>query len=437
MIIALLIAIGLWVYVVGVENPEKDIQIKDVPITFVNEETLGEGGLTILSVSDSVVDVQVKGALSEIKKVSRNDIKIVADLEGYKEGEHTIRLQIGRINNVEIDTKQKISIIVDQLITAEKPVAVSMDGSISDDIEPYIVQVSQPKVSVTGAMTLVNRIEKVDAALDIGKVGSELKSFTVNLRPVDGDGETVRNVQLSAKSVSVSAVNLNKKTVRLDVPVTGVESLDVERNVTLPKTITIKGLNAELSEISLITAEVLDLSRIYEDTVLDVVPILPAGVEVASDSQKLQAQVMVRGMDHKTFEYSKEDVIAEGVDKNMTVTLEDVDIVLNVTGSETVVEPLTGDEFSFVVNVRNLKPGNHRVILNCRYDMPLSLVEFEPEVVTVHIAEQGETEEPGFVGEPNDSDAAGTSGTDADDEAKSENKAETETEQEPESVPEA
>ena len=48
MILALLIAIGLWVYVVGVENPEKDIQIKDVPITFINEETLEENGLSAI-----------------------------------------------------------------------------------------------------------------------------------------------------------------------------------------------------------------------------------------------------------------------------------------------------------------------------------------------------------------------------------------------------
>ena len=88
MILALLIAIGLWVYVVGVENPEKDIQIKDVPITFINEETLEENGLTMLSVSDSFVDVQVTGVRSDLKNVDKSDIKITADLEGYNEGEH-------------------------------------------------------------------------------------------------------------------------------------------------------------------------------------------------------------------------------------------------------------------------------------------------------------------------------------------------------------
>lgn len=424
MIIALLIAIGLWVYVVGVENPKKDIQIKDVPITFVNGDTLAESDLTLLSVSDSYVDVQVTGVRSEIRNVDRNDIKITADLEGYKAGEHTIRLQIGRINNVEIETKQKISIVVDQLITEEKPVEVTLDGSISDDIEPYIVQVSQQTANVTGAKTLVDRIEKIEAPLDIGKVESELKSFTVNLRPVDSEGETVRNVEVSADSVSVSAVNLNKKTVRLDVPVIGAESLDVERTVTVPKTITIKGLNEDLSKVSLITAEPLDISQIYEDMVLKVVPILPDGVEAASDSQKLQAQVTVRGMESRSFEYSEEAVVAEGVAENMTVTLDDMDIVLHVTGRDTIIETLTGDEFSFVVNVRNMKPGTHRVILNCRYDKPLSLVTFEPEVVTVHIAAQDETQNPAGDGDTEAPEADAETGNEAGD-------AGTEAEQEP------
>lgn len=404
MIIALLIAIGLWVYVVGVENPEKDIQIRDVPITFINEHTLGEKGLTVLSVSDSYVDVQVKGVRSDLKNVDKGDIKIVADLEGYKEGEHIIRLQIGKISNVEVETKQKISIVVDQLVTEEKPISVSLDGSISDDIEPYIVQVSQPTVNITGARTLIDSIVRVDAPLAIDKVGEELKSFTLNLYPVNQDGGRVEKVKMSADTISVSAVNLGKKTIRLDVPIVGVESLDLERTIALPKTITVKGLSADLRDVDMITAETLDVSQVYNDTAIPIIPILPDGVEVASNSQKLQAQITVRGMESRTFEYSIDAVIAEGIDENMTVTMDDAAIRLQVTGRDSIVEALNGNEFTFVVNVRNLKPGSHKAILNCRYDIPLSLVEFEPEVITVHIAEKDGVQEPENENNPADPD---------------------------------
>lgn len=393
-VIALLIAIGLWAYVMVEVNPEKDSPYKDVPITFLNTETLTDNGLILLSSSDVEVDVNVKGRVSDLKGVKKEDIKIYADLEGYKAGEHTIRLQIGRISNVEIETKQKISVVIDQLVTETKPIAVSMSGTVSDEIEPYIVQVSETEVAVTGAKTLVDSISKIDAPLDISKVGVQLKAFTVNLYPVNKEGHRVENVQLNTASVSVSAVNLAKKTVRLNVPVEGIESTDVERTVTLPKTITIKGLSADLNAVDLIAAEPLDVSGIYEDTVLKVTPILPDGVEAAANSQNLEAEVTVRGMGSRNFEYGREAVIAEGAAENMKVTIEDVDILLHVTGRDSIVEALTGDEFGFVVNVRNMKPGVHRVILNCRYDVQLSRVDFEPEVITVEIAANEETDNP-------------------------------------------
>ncbi|MBQ8562412.1 MAG: hypothetical protein IJ443_00800 [Firmicutes bacterium] len=403
LVIALLIAIGLWVYVVGMENPEKDVQIRDVPISFINEDTLTENGLTLLSVSDTTVDVQVKGELNTIKNIDREDIKVMADLEGYKEGEHTIRLQIGKINNVEIESKQKITIAIDQLVTEEKPVSVSMEGLVSDDSEPYIVQVSPQEIRVTGAKTLVDSIVKLDAPLDIEKVGTELKSFTVTLRPINKSGQQVESVVLSETSTSVSAVNLSKKTVRLNVPVIGQDSDEVERTITLPKTITIKGMDTELKKIDSITAEPVHISDVYEDTTAKIVPILPEGIEVAANSQELYVQISVKGMGKRNFEYGKDAVIVEGVEEKMTVTVEDVNIDLSVTGKENVVEHLTGQEFSFVVNVRNLKPGTHKVVLNCRYETELSMVKFTPETITVVIESHAVDSD----GEPGDGENSG------------------------------
>ena len=115
----------------------------------------------------------------------------------------------------------------------------------------------------------------------------------------------------------------------------------------------------------------------------------------------------------------------------MTVTVDPLEIQLRVTGRDSIVETLTGEEFSFVVNVRNLEPGTHWVILNCRYSTQLSHVEFEPEVVTVHIASQDaaaspEGEDESVTAEP-DSEAGSEDGTET----------ETETEQGGETAPAA
>lgn len=394
-ILALLIAIGLWTYVMVEVNPSKTSTIKDVPITFLHGETLEDEGLALLSVSENEVDVTVKGKVSDIKKVKKNDIKIYADLEGYKAGEHTIRLQVGRIDDVEIECKQKITITVEELVTEEKPVEVTITGELSDDQEPYIVQSSPQTVKVTGAKTLVNSIVKVNAPLDAEKVGSELKAFTVNLKPVNRLGETVHDVKLSADSVSVSAVNLSKKTVKLNVPLIGENIPNLEREITVPKTITVKGMDSDLDGISSITAEAVNLSEVYKDMFIPVVPIIPEGVEIAANSQNLQIQVSVKGMGTRTFEYSKDAIVVEGVQEDTVVSLEDLKIQLNVTGKESVTERLNAEDFTFYVNVRNLRPGTHDVVVHCKHEADLYQVEYAPKVITIVISSNSDGDEDG------------------------------------------
>jgi len=229
----------------------------------------------------------------------------------------------------------------------------------------------------------------------VEKVGNELKAFSVPLNPVKADGTAVEGVTLDVSSASVSAVNLNKKTVRLDVPITGINTMDTSRVVTVPKTITIKGMDADMAGITSVTAEPVDVSDIFEDTSIPIVPVLPEGVEAAANSQDLQVQVTVKGIASRVFEYSKDVVIAEGVAEDAMVSLEDVAIRLTVTGKEAVTSYLSEGDFSFAVNVKNLEAGTHQVELQCRYDKELELVNFEPKLVTVVItATQPDSEEP-------------------------------------------
>lgn len=414
LVIALLIAIALWVYVMVEVNPSKDTPMRGIPITFLNEAALEEENLTLLSVSDVTVDIVAKGKVSDLKGVTKEDIKIYADLEGYKAGEHTVRLQIGRVDNVEIECKQKINVVIDHLISAEKNITVSLAGNMNDEQEPYVVQASPQRVLVTGAKTLVDSVVRVDAALNVEKVGNELKAFSVPLSPVDSSGTVVENVILNVNSASVSAVNLNKKTVRLEVPVTGTSSNDADRTVTVPKTITVKGMDVDLKSLTAISAEPLDVSDVYEDTTIEITPVLPNGVKVAANSEDLKAQVTVKGMGSRTFEYSKDAVVAEGVAENMTIEVENVTIKLHATGKESVTERLNADDFSFIIDAETLKEGSQLAELQCRYDGVLSLVEFSPKMVSVTLTvKEEEGSQTGNDSEMGEQDSSSEDGSEA------------------------
>ena len=55
-ILALIVAIVLWAYVLGEINPTSSTVIRNVPINFTNQEALEAEGLTVLSTSAETVN---------------------------------------------------------------------------------------------------------------------------------------------------------------------------------------------------------------------------------------------------------------------------------------------------------------------------------------------------------------------------------------------
>jgi len=417
LIIALLIAIGLWVYVMGVDNPEIDLPVRNVPITFANADTLAENSLVHLSSSDSNVTVTVRGHRTEVTDVERTDLRVVADLEGLQAGENTVQLRVtSKPDGVEVKelSKRKITVIIDEIVTKEKPIHAAVSGDAGTDREPYIVQLEHGEVEVTGAKSLVESVKHVSAVLDVKLVKDELRAINVDLLPVDKDGNTVDGVTLKERNVSVTAVMLNKKTVPLQVPVVGVESEIADRTVNVPKTITVKGYASALRSITSVTAERVDVSKIFTDTSLKIQPILPEGIEVASNSRNLRAEVKVTGLETRSFTYGKEAIIVEGITEGWSSSVSDTAIVLQVMGKEYDIEGLQENDFYFVADIEGLEPGVHQVPLVCQHEKNVSEISFTPPEVTVTIAETEDMQPPADENmpapdEPDDS-AAGSSG---------------------------
>ena len=81
MIIALLISIALWFYVVTVKNPETEATITNIPVTFSGMEELNEDrDLIVTSGLDTTVTLRLSGRRSEISKLSEDNITLTVDL---------------------------------------------------------------------------------------------------------------------------------------------------------------------------------------------------------------------------------------------------------------------------------------------------------------------------------------------------------------------
>ena len=387
LVLALLAAICLWAYVLGDDGSSYGGTMRNIPVNYINAEALERAGFVVLDTPTETVNVSYTGQRSLKNKVKITDFKVTVDLEGLREGENTVKVVVEKPENVEIKniSVQKVKVIVDKLAEEEKPVNVVITNQTSDDSEPYIVQVSREKIKVRGAETLVNSVTSLNAAVDASKVGMTMKSLSIELVPVNSKGEKVENVKLEYDNVSVTTIMHNKKTVSLKVPVIGNNNTFVTREISVPKTITIKGTDELLSKIDSITCKTVDVSDIFENTQIPIQPLLPEGIEIATDSQNLQVIVSVAGAATREFTFSENDIVLEGVDEDTIPTVDNITVKVSVSGNAEVIEQITESDFQLYADVSGLEKGVHTVALKCVCENKGIEMEYNPSEIKVII----------------------------------------------------
>ena len=147
LIIALIVAIVLWAYVLVDVNQSSTETAKGVPITLLNEQTLAEDDLVILSMDYSKVNINYSCQRQTLGKIKDSDFIVTADVEGLKSGENKVKLSVSGPDDVSIEniSVQKITIMVDELISAEKPINPTLENQTDDENEPSIVQISDER----------------------------------------------------------------------------------------------------------------------------------------------------------------------------------------------------------------------------------------------------------------------------------------------------
>ena len=391
LILALIVAIVLWSYVLVDVNQSSTETVKGVPITIINEDELEANDLVLLSTDYEKVNITYSCQRTFSGKIKDSEFSVTADVEGLKKGSHKVKLFISAPDDVSVENISipKITVTIDELVTVEKTVTPVIDNSDGDETEPNILQVSDDTVSVKGAKSLVDRVVTMNAVLDASKVKTEMKSFTVPLVAVDDSGKEIENVQLSKKNVSLTAVLFKKKTVDLEVTVDGLESSDFQRSVSVPKTITIKGRDSVLANIDKITCQNVNLEDVYEDTEIALTPILPSGVNLATESEELYIKVTVKGVETNTFTFSENDVAISGVSENMSATVESVKIKVAVTALSDAMKEISAEDFLLTADVTGLEAGSHSVSLVCTCEKEYTDMEYTPEEINITInAEQ-------------------------------------------------
>ena len=279
-VLALLVALGAWMFVVYNYYPMTDVKYNDVPVSYEGQRELAERGLAVSDASTKGISVRLNQKRVDFEKFTANDIRVTANVSECLAGENDVFLTVSSPNNTSVlshDT-DSIRVTVERTDSTQMDIDVIYSGETAENEEPLAIDMERNSAEVVCASSKLSSIKKVAAVLNRDEVDGSIKSYTANLVALDGEGNVVPYAVIYPEEISLDACTGIVKTVGLEVPVKGGSDEDYDRKYEVPDKLIIKGPADIISEISTIKAEELDIDYYYEDIDLAIELAMPENV---------------------------------------------------------------------------------------------------------------------------------------------------------------
>jgi len=386
-LLSLFLAIILWLYIAGGENPIVENFI-DISITQTN---LGED--LVIKEFPANVSVGIRGPKNIINNISSHQINgIVNFSEISKEGLYKLKVEVTPPKNTQITRiiPSEIKVEVEKVLTKEIEVEYSLIGvpekgySLTD--EP---QFNPSKVKIIGAQSVLENIKQIICAIDISGIKEDL-SKKINVKAVDVNGDEVKEVKIEPDIVEVSISltrgypekQLTVKPKIIGKPAPGYYISEILSN---PDEIKIFGNYSKISNIEFLETIPIDVSGITKTLSVKIPPALEEGLNIVEGEVELiEVTIQVK------------EVIIQKILKNILVVPQNLSpfvsceikpevVDVTVEGKNVLIDKLEEENIKAFVKFTD----NFRVEqkVKVQVDLPegISLIEVEPEEVTVLI----------------------------------------------------
>lgn len=399
-IICLLLSFGLWIYISNVENPTRNIEVKNIPVELVNLDSLANSNFAVSENQKYTVDLNIEGPSTEVIKVKPEDFKIVADMSTYalKIGDNTVPVQIISYpeniiikNNGFLGIKVKLEELVSRDIIIESKVKLKYN----DNIYEMSKKITPTSVTVKGAKSSV---EKINSAIIDGEESGISTDFekSYDIKFVDSKGEEVKNITSNLDKAKLSVDVSTGKSVPISLKTTGTPKAGMElMGYELSSNyINVAGSSNILADIKTIDTETVDISELDDTSELDVKLILPEGVMVTSGQEYVKVKVMLKA-EEKTNENSnknlsipisynnlKEDFILESSSEKVSIT---------VSGTQSDLDQINESSLSAVVDLSSVADeGTYSYNPEVSFNSPTNAVITNTEKVEIVVKKKSQ-----------------------------------------------
>lgn len=296
-ILALLVSMAAWVFVVYNYDPMTKEKYSGIPITYTGLETLANRGYAVAETNHERVDVTLEQKRIDTGNIGSEDISVTADVSQLSSGQNTVALHVEGPEDASVSDISLKTVTIEIESSDSEDMEISVEypaASAEDDAEPIVEELSETEATVIATSDRLARVDRVAAVIDPNDLNDKLKPLTVDLAALDAEGNRVLNVVVYPQSVSFKAAAGYVREVRLIVPVKDDSDDNYERTHTVRNTIVIKGSKDLVNKTGSITADEIDISQYYEDAEIPLTFELPDGIYLEAGYEALVLKLKVK-----------------------------------------------------------------------------------------------------------------------------------------------
>ncbi len=402
-LIALVIAFGLWIYVVTTVSPESEEVFHNIPVEWEtgSDDILKDKGLMVVSGSKPTVTLRLRGNRSDLNKLKNSDITIIANLAKINHaGEQSLSYDVyftgnGGTNAFEI-VNQNPSVLTLQIAewaTKDVQVVVNYTGTLGLDYIAYKddVILTPNVITITGPKSVVDQVAQARINVDLTDQTETInRSYRATLCNSKGEPVDVASVTANG-DVQVTLRILRVKELRLEItPKYG--SVVTEENsswVLSHTTIKVAGSDKLLANLpDVLNLGEIDLTKITANTT-ETIPITEGmlqGAENLSGITEVTVTITVPERTSRELYIPKDQIRVSGLPEGMNLEIVPNYIKVTLIGWAYQVSTITAEDLVVTIDATDAEANGDQFIAASarvtKYPGVIATVEAVPVNIT-------------------------------------------------------
>ncbi len=307
LILAIVVAMVLWLYVINVENPTGTARLGDLPIQLQGEEVLTENGLMVTDLSKDTVTIRLSGKKKTLMKISRKNVTLTLDVSSVTgPGDWTLTSRLNYPANVNTDNVTishyddlKVTVTVEPQTTKTIPVRGEFMGSEAEGYRTGRVTVSPDTLTLTGPEDTLGKISYALAQVEEEELSSTLTvQSPFILMTEEGLPADVANVttDVSAVEVTVPVRKVAQVPLTVDLIDGGGATGDDVTCIITPETVTLVAEQEDEELPAYISLGEIDLSDVFDGASYYLPIKIPADAEGWNAPEYASVRLTMQGL---------------------------------------------------------------------------------------------------------------------------------------------